>query len=50
MYSLFIFAPIEGFCVRSMFYVAVLYVFSSFAIILVGEREQIALLCLYGAL
>ena len=48
MYSLFIVAPIEGFCVWSMFYFAVLYVFSSFAIIVVGERADCFTLSVWG--
>ena len=38
--------PIVGFCNCSMFCCALLYVHSSFAIILIGKREQVALLCL----
>ena len=39
-------APIVGFCVCSMFCCTLLCVLSSFAIILTGKRELIALLCL----
>ena len=35
-----------GFCNRSMFCYVLLYVHSSFAIILMGKRELVALLCL----
>ena len=35
-----------GVCKRSMFCCALLYVHSSFAIILMGKRELVALLCL----
>ena len=38
-------APIVGFCVCSVFCCALLCVLSSFAIILMGKRELIALLC-----
>ena len=45
--SLLIVTPILGFCYCSMFCCALLCVHSSFAIILVGKREQlVALLCL----
>ena len=46
MGSLFVVAPIVGFCVCSMLCYALLCVLSSFAIILTGKRELIALLCL----
>ena len=46
MDSLFTFAPIERFCVCSMFCCAVLCVLSSFTIILVAKKEMVALLCL----
>ena len=39
-------APIVGFCVCSMFCFVLLCVLSSFAIILMGKRELVALLCL----
>ena len=39
-------APTVGFCVCSMFCDALLCVLSSFAIILMGKREMVALLCL----
>ena len=39
-------APIVGFCNCYMFCSALLYVYSSFAIILMGKRELVALLCL----
>ena len=38
--------PIVGFFNCSMFFCALLYVKSSFAIILMGKREPVALLCL----
>ena len=38
--------PIVGFCNCSMFCCALLYAHSSFAIILMGKRELVALLCL----
>ena len=38
--------PIVGFCNSSMFCCALLYVHSSFVIILMGKRELVALLCL----
>ena len=44
--SMLIATPIVGFCNFSMFYCALLYVHSSFVIILMGKRELIALLCL----
>ena len=43
---LFIVTPIEGVCNCSMFCCTLLYVHSSFAIILVGQRELVALLSL----
>ena len=43
---LFIVTPIVGVCNRSMFCCTLLYVPSSFAIILVGKRELVALLSL----
>ena len=42
--SLLIVTPIVGFCNCSMFCCALLYVHSSFAIILMGKRELVALL------
>ena len=44
--SLLIVTPIVRFCNCSMFCCALLYVHSSFAIILMGKRELVALLCL----
>ena len=44
--SLLIVTPIVGFCNCSMFCYALLCVHSSFAIILMGKRELVALLCL----
>ena len=44
--SMSIVTPIVGFCNCSMFCCALLYVHSSFAIILMGTRKLIALLCL----
>ena len=44
--SLLIVAPIVGFCSCSMFCCALLCAHSSFAIILMGERELVALLSL----
>ena len=44
--SLLISTPIVGFCNCSMFYCVLLCVHSSFAIISMGKKEQIALLCL----
>ena len=44
--SLFIVSPKVGFCVCSMFCCTLLCVLSSFAIILMGKREPVALLCL----
>ena len=41
-----IFTPILGFCNCSMLCCALLYVYSGFAIILMGKRELVALLCL----
>ena len=38
--------PVVGFCNCFMFCCALLYVLSSFAIILMGKRELVALLCL----
>ena len=38
--------PIVGFCNCSMFYFALLFVHSSFAIISMGKRELVDLLCL----
>ena len=38
--------PIAGFCNCSLFCSVLLYVHSSFAIILMGKREIVALLCL----
>ena len=46
MDSLLIVAPIVGFCNCSMFCYALLCVNSSFAIISMGKRELVALLCL----
>ena len=46
MDSLLIVAPIVGICNCSKFCCALLYVWSSIAIILMGERELVALLCL----
>ena len=43
---LLIVTPIVGFCNCSMFCFALLCVHSSFAIILMGNRELVALLCL----
>ena len=43
---LFNVTPIVGVCNCSMFCCTLLYVPSSFAIILIGKRELIALLCL----
>ena len=48
--SLLIAAPIVGFCVCSIFCCSLLCVLSSFAIILMGKRELVALLCLPGVL
>ena len=46
---LFIVAPIVGVCNCSMFCCTLLYVHSSFAIILMGKKELVALLiCLSG--
>ena len=42
--SLLIVAPIVGFCVCSVFCCTLLCVLSSFAIILMGKREMVALL------
>ena len=39
--------PIVGFCNCSIFYCALLFVHSSFAIISKGKRELVDLLCLY---
>ena len=44
--SLLIVTPIVGFCNCSMLGYALLYVHSSFAIILMGKRELVALICL----
>ena len=44
--SLLIVTPIVGFCNCSLFCCSLLYVHSSFAIILMGERELVALLSL----
>ena len=44
--SLLIVTPIVGFCKCSMFCYALLHVHSSFAIILMGKRELVALLSL----
>ena len=44
--SLLIVTPIVGFCNCSMFCCVLLCVHSSFAIILMGKRELVALLCL----
>ena len=46
MDSLLIVAPMVGICNCSMFRCALLYVWSSIAIILMGKRELVALLCL----
>ena len=43
---LFIVTPIVGFCICSMFCFTFLYDPSSFAIILIGKRELVALLSL----
>ena len=43
---LFIVTPIVGVCNCSMFYCTLLYVNSSFAIILMGKRELVSLLSL----
>ena len=43
---LFIVSPIVGVCYCSMFCCTLLYVHSSFAIILMGKRELVALLSL----
>ena len=43
---LLIVTPIVGLCNCPMFYCALLYVHSSFAIILMGKIELVALLCL----
>ena len=43
---LLIVTPIVGVCNCSMFCCTLLYVHSSFAIILMGKRESVALLCL----
>ena len=43
--SMLIVTPIVGFCNCSMFCCALLYVHSGFAIILIGKRELVALLC-----
>ena len=43
---MFIVIPIEGVCSCSMFCCTLLYVPSSFAIILIGKREMVALLSL----
>ena len=43
--SMLIVTTIVGFCNCSMFCCALLYVHSGFAIILVGKRELVALLC-----
>ena len=44
--SLLIFTPVVRFCNVSMFCCALLYVHSSFAIVLMGKRELVALLSL----
>ena len=44
--SMLIGISIVGFCNCSMFCCTLLYVYSSFAIIFVGKRELVALLCL----
>ena len=46
MDSLLIVAPMVGICNCSMFRCVLLYVWSSIAIILMGKRELVALLCL----
>ena len=46
VHSLLTIAPIVGLCVCSMVCCALLCVLSSFAIILIGKRELVALLCL----
>ena len=46
VYSLLIVTPIVEFCHCSMFCCAFLCVHSSFAIVLMGKKELIALLCL----
>ena len=46
--SLLIVTPIVGFCNCSLFCCALLYVHSSFAIILMGKRELFALLSLFS--
>ena len=45
--TLLIVTPIVGFCNCSMFCCELLCVHSSFAIVLVGKREMVALLCLF---
>ena len=44
--SMLMVTPIVGFCNCYMFCCALLYVHSNFAIILMGKRELVALLCL----
>ena len=46
VYSLLIVTPTVGFCNCSMFCYVLLYIHSSFAIILMGKRELVALLSL----
>ena len=45
---MFIVTPIVGVCNCSMFCCTLLYVHSSFAIILMGKRELVALLSLFS--
>ena len=45
--TLFIVTPTAGFCYCSMFCCTLIYVHSSFAIILTGKRELVALLSLF---
>ena len=45
---LLIVTPIVGFCNCSMFCCSLLCVHSSFTIISMGKREQVALLCLFS--
>ena len=44
--SMWIVSPNAGFCNCSVFCCALLYIRSSYAIILMGKRELVALLCL----
>ena len=45
-YLLLIVTPIVGFCMSSMFCCVLVYIHSSFAIILMGKRELVTLLSL----